>query len=145
MFTQLTEVQKRNSDSFLPYPLLRYTKTHYYNAYRTSIPHVQIIEAENIYRPAILIPCPDRSDNFGRAFVGPHRRSRIENENTLSTESIRFWGIPYKVVDRAGYDMASPAVPENPLFIQHDEINAIYNEERINNRDGDDDEDDDDI
>jgi len=31
------------------------------------VPVAQIIEAKNIYRPAVLIPCLDRKANVGKA------------------------------------------------------------------------------
>ena len=131
--TELNAVKKTHSDSFMPYPLLRYNKNFkYYSSCRTPIPDVHIIEPENIYRPAIIIPCPDRCDAFGQAYVA---RNRLRNPNKLNstTDSIRLWGIPYKVVDRAGYDMTIPSLQENPLFIEDEQMNAIYDEEQNNN------------
>ena len=36
------------------------------------------------------------------------------------------WGIPYKTIDRAGYDMTFPALPGNALYMPDQDINAIY-------------------
>ena len=128
---ELIEVKKTNADSFLPYPLLRYNNNFKYNkALRTYVPpDVQIIEPENIYRPAIIIPCFDRSNNFNHPYTGVSNTLRTRTELNDRTEFIRLWAIPYKVVDRAGYDMTTPAVQENPLYMQDEQINAIYDED----------------
>ena len=118
---------KSHSSTFLPYPLLRYNPCHYYPDLKTYIPQAQIIEPENIYRPAVLIPCPDRSDNIGKKYVGARRRGTNAEKN-MTTEYIRFWGIPYKVLDRESYAMTLPSVKGNALFMKEHEINAVYNE-----------------
>ena len=46
----------------------------------------------------------------------------------MTTEYIRFWGIPYKVLDRESYAMTLPSVKGNALFMKEHEINAVYNE-----------------
>lgn len=144
--TDLIEAVKTRADSFLPYPLLRYQnfqpRPRYHQYHHASgvghVPVAQIIEAENIYRPAVLIPCPDRSANVGKVFRNmppPPRRGdplcrqqeRI-SERKLATEYIRFWGIPYRVIDRAGYDTTFPSMEGNALFIEDNELNAIYHE-----------------
>jgi hypothetical protein len=65
--TDLIVAPKANSDKFLPYPLLQYNVQHDRIA-KVNVPVMHIIDAESIFRPAILIPCPDRSKNFGKPF-----------------------------------------------------------------------------
>jgi len=91
----------------------------------------------NIYRPAVLFPCFDRSANFGKAYqqntIAGNRRRRgvdgidvVNEEEKITTSYIRMWGIPYKTIDRAGYDMTFPALPGNALYMPDQDINAIY-------------------
>ena len=89
---------------------------------------MHIIEAESIYRPAILIPCLERSYNFGNVFVNPPARG----QGTRSTNSVRMWGIPYKIMDRTGcnltYLTSTREHREPPFFINDDAIQELYND-----------------
>jgi hypothetical protein len=156
--TDLIIAPKIEGDRYLPYPLLKYDVVHVV-ALRLShrhVPqlnsvHMYIIDAESIFRPAILIPCPDRSKNYGKAFS----TNRLARPSDQCTASVRLWGIPYKTLDRSGYDMTFPVqqqqqqgaprgVNEN-IFINDVNINEIYEEARafVDHRAGDDDDDDD--
>jgi hypothetical protein len=104
----------------LPYPLLKYD-IHYNSSYKKNLPSMNIIEAESIYRPAILIPCPDRSSNFGKKYKeDAYKKKKYSSQSAssaapsaseggTSTAQIRLWGIPYKIIDRTGYDLTFPA------------------------------------
>ena len=48
----------------------------------TRVPPIELIEPENIYRPALLIPCPDRSSNFGNGFVSLMRSGMVTANTT---------------------------------------------------------------
>jgi len=89
---------------------------------------MHIIEAESIYRPAILIPCLERSYNFGNVFVNPPARG----QGTRSTNSVRMWGIPYKIMDRTGYNLtyltSIGELREPPFFITDDAIQELYDD-----------------
>ena len=104
--TDLIVAAKVGCDNYLPYPLLRYD-IQCDVASRKNMPLMHIISAESIYRPAILIPCPDRSYNFGKPFLNAGRRYRQENRHhrNETNEAIRMQGIPYKIIDRAGYSL----------------------------------------
>jgi hypothetical protein len=90
---------------------------------------MHVIQAESIYRPAILIPCLERSYNFGHSFVNtpPARR-----QGTRCTAYVRMWGIPYKIMDRTGYNLTFLTSigerREPPFFINDAAIQNLYNE-----------------
>jgi hypothetical protein len=89
---------------------------------------MHVIEAESIYRPAILIPCLERSYNFGHTFVNQPARG----PGIRSTNCVRMWGIPYKIRDRTGYNLTHlTSIGEHrepPFFIGDDAIQELYNE-----------------
>jgi len=127
-------VEKEYCDAFIPYSLLRYD-LQYQQSLRAHVPRAQVIEAANVYRPAVLVPCYDRSSNFGKVLnrnTAIRRRNTatgsgaISEEDKLTTSYIRMWGIPYKTIDRAGYDITFPSMEGHALFMPDDEINEIY-------------------
>lgn len=99
--THLIAADKSASDKYLPYPLLKYNAVHDPGLGRNVL-QMEIIDAESISRPAILIPCPDRSSNFGLPYKDVPR-GRRRNPPSDCTANIRMWGIPYKTIDRSNY------------------------------------------
>ena len=137
--SDLDFADKTRSDMLLPYPLLKYKITNGFNRYRQNkIVASHIIDVESIFRPAMLIPCPDRSHNFGENFEKEAPRAAKQDH---CTHYIRFWGIPYKFLDRAGNNLALPTAEGDPIFLNDDNINAIHN---LAEQDSDDDDADDD-
>lgn len=70
--TDLIEAEKTRADPYLPYPLCCDDVKIFCLALATFVVvdmSVFHVEAENIYRPGVLIlPCPDRSANVGKIF-----------------------------------------------------------------------------
>ena len=85
---KLKKSNKNRSDYFLPYDLYQY------DIHRYTGPEWDVIEPSMIYRPAILIPCFDRSKDFNYMTF-----------NYDKLKDFRFWIIPYETVDVNGYDM----------------------------------------
>jgi hypothetical protein len=90
--TYLSICQKTNSDKYLPYDLLSYNVSPRYKGLQ-----LDIIEPDAIFRPAMLIPCPDRSQ-------GLYQSRTAAKKSLIELSNYRFWGIRYKTVDRFGYD-----------------------------------------
>ena len=121
--SDLEIADKTHGDTFLPYPLLRYNIVNGGLLHRNKMVESHIVDVESIFRPAILIPCPDRSQNFGEKIKNEKPRNATQDE---CTHFIRLWGIPYKILDRAGYNLALPTAQGDPLFLNDDNINAIH-------------------
>ena len=127
--TDLLLAEKTSTDRFLPYPLLKYD-IGYDPVEKINTAVMHIINAESIFRPAILIPCNDRKTNFGLKFKMPSRGNKFD-----STSAVRMWGIPYKILDRAGYDIAFPSNADdhdenNNIFLNDDNMHLIYEQAR---------------
>ena len=60
-----------------------------------------IIEPSMIYRPAILMPCCDRSNGFNASSF-----------NYQMAKNLRLWIIPYRIIDVNGYDIGDVDEPE---------------------------------
>ena len=80
--------RKTRTDNLLPYGLWEY------DLFSSINIQWDIIEPCMIYRPAILMPCCDRSKGFN---ICPY--------NYHMSQSMRFWIIPYSTVDVNGYDI----------------------------------------
>ena len=79
IIVRLEKCHKTKFDRYLLYELYQYEITSNQSC------NYDIIEPKSIFRPAIIIPCPDRSNNY-----------KIFKRSEAST--IRFWIIPYKKV-----------------------------------------------
>jgi hypothetical protein len=62
---------------------------------------MHVIEPSIIYRPAILMPCCDKSNGFNAGSFNYHR-----------ARNLRLWIIPYRSVDVNGYDIGDVDEPE---------------------------------
>ena len=58
------------------------------------------------------------------------------------THYIRMWGIPYKILDRAGYNLALPTAAGDPIFLNDENINVIHDWLQRDSDNEDNDEDD---
>jgi hypothetical protein len=101
----LTMVHKTRSDSYLPHNLYMYDFRNQWD----------LLEPSMIFRPAMMIPCFDRSSGFNR-----------ENYNNNS-KHFRMWIIPYHTIDINGYDIQE--IDENEIR----EIQPFFDE--MNNAD----------
>jgi hypothetical protein len=99
--TELAVMVKKDADRFLPYEQLKYS-CHY-----TGLADISVIDARSVFRPAILVPCPDRSQNMHKNF---NRKSQGGG-----TPSIRFWGIKYNTLDRTGYECPTLPLPPHQM------------------------------
>ena len=124
--TDLLISEKTATDNFLPYPLLKYD-IGYDPVQKINTARMHIIDAESIFRPAILIPCNERKSNFGHKFKLASKGNKFD-----STSAVRMWGIPYKILDRAGYDMNFPsnADDDNNIFLNDDNMHIIFEQAR---------------
>ena len=114
--------RKNGTDRYLPYPLLKYD-IGWDPISKMNTARMHIIDAESIFRPAIMIPCNDRSANFEAKLKISTRAN-----STDCTSAMRMWGIPYKILVRSGYDITFPsadAADDNNLFLHDDNINLI--------------------
>ena len=89
------KARKKRSDNLLPYDLYEY------DVFSSVNIQWDIIEPSMIYRPAILMPCCDRSKGFN-----------VSSFNYHMIQSMRFWIIPYSTVDVNGYDICEVPTPE---------------------------------
>jgi hypothetical protein len=118
--TYLQIVEKTGSDLYFPYTLLAYNIP---KKYATVV--VSIIEPSMIYRPALLIPCPDRSEKLNCVYSAG-------KETIASIREIRLWGIHYVTIDRFGYDTLVDvdqirlARPDAPNQMQDQHLNDLY-------------------
>ena len=74
--------------------------------------HTMAISTESIYRPSILIPCPDRCKDFDLI-------------TSADTKKCAMWGIRYRTLDRTGY--------EEELFAENEIAEQRMNENNNNN------------
>ena len=86
--TILQSVPKRASDKYIPYHLLKYKIPRRY-----ATVNFQLITAESIYRPCLLVPCWGRNINNG-----------FDKACSNATNHIRMWCVDYKRIDRSGYE-----------------------------------------
>jgi hypothetical protein len=134
VISPLKEANKSGGDKFLPYSLLRYQR-----APRLRNVVYSIVHTSTLYRPCMVIPCHDRCKYLNAKFTHSTR-------NQEGTESVRMWGIPYKTIDRKGYEdysnemnAADDNIDENArdnvdneqvLFLNSHAINVINNQIR---------------
>jgi hypothetical protein len=94
-------VEKKQTDSVLPYELYQYDFDN---------PCWDIIEPSSIYRPSMIIECPDRSNGFNNS------------EYDRFSKNIRMWMIRYQQIDMNGYDIND--ISQTEL----DEVEEMYKE-----------------
>ena len=86
------------------------------------------ISEQSIFRPCILIPCPDRCHSF-------------DCKGNIQTAECRMWGIRYRMIDRTGYEENLFTEQENkqvnlqngtsyadsvPLFLNDTSLNLCF-------------------
>jgi hypothetical protein len=119
VFTTLKEVPKTGGDKFLPYTLLKYQRLP-----RMMSVVYDIVHTSSLYRPCMVIPCHDRCKYLNtkyRPTGGPQR--------CAGTESVRMWGIPYKTIDRKGYEDYSNEMNAADDNIDDNARNNVNNEQ----------------
>ena len=111
--TYLKLHMKMGSDTYLPFCLAGY------NIGADDYIAIDIIEPHMIFRPAMLLPCPDRSTLLYTIF--PTRRSargltQAQKLTIRSIQAMRFWAIHYVTTDRYGYeDLSDPTDLQLPI------------------------------
>jgi hypothetical protein len=94
--------QKLDSDTYFPYCLAGYKFSD------TNLFNIDVIEPDMIFRPAMLIACPDRSINLYGPYVEHGTPGQMWSQ-MASMKKIRFWAIHYVTTDRYGYeDLTDP-------------------------------------
>jgi hypothetical protein len=118
----LNKASKSRADRFLPYELYQYD---------FQFPQWDIIEPSMIYRPAMIIPCFDRSNGFD-----------TETYNSNTSKNLRMWIVPYHFIDVNGHEI-SEILDSEIINMEHifNEINENLNINQENDEDGTDDED----
>jgi hypothetical protein len=112
MFINYLQIHpKMGTDNFFPYCLAGYKFSEKNSQFSFKI---DVIEPDMIFRPAMLIPCPDRSINL----YGPHAENGTPAQMWSQIDSmrkIRFWAIHYITTDRYGYEDLTDPDDENLL------------------------------
>ena len=102
----LKKVQKGRSDTIMPYDLFQYDLLWKW----------EIIEPSMILRPALMIPCFDRSEGYNTA----NYSSRSQN--------IRMWILPYHTIDVNGSNIKDVTEQELREMEEYfEEINNLEN------------------
>jgi hypothetical protein len=118
--TYLKLHEKIGSDSYLPYCLAGYNIAPTRNLSRSESIVIDIIEPDMIFRPAILLPCPDRSTDLYTIFPTPKTVrgfNETQKDTVKSFKMIRFWAIHYITTDRYGYeDLSDPTDRHLPII-----------------------------
>jgi hypothetical protein len=117
--TYLKLHEKIGSDSYLPYCLAGYNIAPTTQNLMCETIVIDMIEPDMIFRPAILLPCPDRSTDLYTIFPTPRSTRGYTQQQKLTVKSfkmIRFWAIHYVTTDRYGYeDISDPTDDQLPI------------------------------